>query len=199
MEIGTKSLMDFLLEFNRYLPRKTKIIALGGTALTLLRKKASTRDIDFCFVNENEKKTFVKTLQTIGYQLVVPNKLVGHGVAIDVYSDGYIFCVQLPPDYKEKAMKIREMGKIELYILSPVDLIITKAARFNDRDREDLIVLLESYKIDQEELLRRWIEVMENSMVKDAKENIILLFSLLEKCQTVDPDTLREAQRWANE
>jgi len=199
MEIRTKGLMDFLSEFNRYLPRKMRIFALGGTALTLLGKKASTRDIDICFVNENERKAFIKTLQTLGYELNVPNKLVGHGIAIDVYSDGYIFCVQLPSDYAEKAKKIREMGKIELYVLSPIDLIITKAARFNDRDREDLAILFENYEIDQKELLRRWIDVMENSMVKDAKENILLLFSLLEKYQTIDGDALKEARRWAND
>ena len=199
MEIGTKGLMDFLLEFNRYLPRKMKIFALGGTALTLLGKKASTRDIDFCFITENERKAFTKTLQTIGYKLDIPNKLVGHGIAIDVYSDGYIFCVQLPPDYMENANKIKEMSKIDLYVLAPIDLIITKAARFNDRDREDLAVLFENYKIDQKELLHRWIAVMENSMVKDAKENIVLLFSLLEKYQTIDSDALKETKRWAND
>lgn len=199
MEIGTKSLMDSLLEFNRYLPRKMKIFALGGTALTLLGKKASTRDIDFCFINENERKAFVKTLQTLGYKLYVPNKLVGHGIAIDVYSDGYIVCVQLPSDYAENANKIKEMSKIDLYTLGPIDLIITKAARFNDRDKEDLAILFENYKIDQKELVHRWIEVMESSMVKDAKENIILLFSLLEKYQTIDDDALKEAKRWAND
>lgn len=198
MEIGTKSLMDFLSEFNRYLPRKMKIFALGGTALTFLEKKASTRDIDLCFASENERKSFVKTLQTLGYKLDIPNKLVGHGIAIDIYSDGYIFCVQLPSDYTEKAKKIKEMGKIELYVLGLVDLIITKAARFNDRDKEDLAVLFENYEIDQKELVHRWIEVMESSMVKDAKENIILLFSLLEKYQSIDDDALKEAEGWAN-
>ena len=198
MEIGTKGLMDFLSEFNRHLPRKMKIFALGGTALTLLGKKASTRDIDLCFASENERKSFVKTLQTLGYRLDIPNKLIGHGIAIDVYSDGYIFCVQLPPDYTEKAKKIREMGKIDLYALAPIDLIITKTARFNDRDREDLAVLFENYEVDQKELLHRWIEVMENSMVKDANENIILLFSLLEKYQTIDSAALKEAKRWAH-
>lgn len=124
MEVGEERLIDILLEFDRYLGSDIKIIAVGGTALTLLGKKESTKDIDICLISENEKDRFVKTAKRLGYDFQ-SGRLVGRGVVIDIFSNGYIFCVQLPGDYTEKAMHVREMIHVDLFALHPEDIIIT--------------------------------------------------------------------------
>ena len=199
MEIGNRQLLDILLEFDRFLTRKMTIIAIGGTALTLLGKKASTKDIDFCFINEKNKELFKRSAKKLGYVLSSHTRLLGNGLAIDCYSSGHIFCIQLPEDYTDRAKKIQEMQKIDLRVLDPIDLIITKAARFNDRDKEDLLVIIRNYPISQGELVERWVGVMANSLVRDAKENLYLLLALFKQEGKLDQAALRKAKKWFDE
>ncbi|HIH22456.1 TPA: hypothetical protein HA238_01890 [Candidatus Micrarchaeota archaeon] len=199
MEIGSRTLMDSIIEFDKYLSRRMRIIAIGGTALTLLGKKASTKDIDFCFINEADRTEFTRIAKRLGYVSEPPSKLIGHGLAVDIYSNGYIFCVQLQPNYAEISVKIRELQKIELYALNPVDLVITKTSRFNDRDREDIITILKNYGLDQNEFVERYIKTMENSMVRDAKDNLLVLFSLIDRYIKVDKNAFEIAKRWRDE
>ncbi|MEK6982353.1 MAG: nucleotidyltransferase [Candidatus Micrarchaeota archaeon] len=199
MEIVAKELFEILLEFDKYLPRSIKLIAVGGTALTLLNKKSSTKDIDICFLNESEEKTFLKTAERLGYKIESARKLIGKNIVIDYYCKGYIFAVHLESDYFEKSVEITTMQKLELYSLNPIDLIITKTARLNQRDEEDIKTILSSYPINQKELVERYIKTMANSLVRDAKENILVLFSIIEKQMKIDQTALDIAKRWANE
>jgi len=191
--------MDAIIEFDKYLTRRMKIIAIGGTALTLLGKKASTKDIDFCFISEADKTAFTRIAERLGYTPEPPSKLIGHGLGVDIYSNGYIFCVQLQPDYAERSVKIMELQKIELFSLNPIDLIITKTARFNDRDREDLVTILKNYSLNQSELVGRYMKTMENSLVRDSKEHLLVLFSVIGKYLEVDKKAFEIAKRWASE
>ncbi len=47
-------LLDILGEWNRFLKRRVHLIACGGTAMTLLGVKPSTKDIDFIAPRERE-------------------------------------------------------------------------------------------------------------------------------------------------
>lgn len=198
MEIGNKELQDFLLEFNRYLPHRIRIVAIGGTALTLLGKKASTKDIDFCFVEESDRTSFTKTAQRLGYSPASSNRLVGRGLMIDIYSNGYIFAVQLAEDYADKSIQIADMENIELRALAPMDLLITKAARLNGRDAEDIRTILASYAFDPAELVSRYIETMENSMVRDAPDHLLVLLRMVTEHKPLDASTKEKAERWAH-
>jgi len=199
MEIDNAGLLEILIELDKYLPRKIKVIAIGGTALTLLGKKASTKDIDFCFITESDKKIFEKTAANAGYSRLSAGKLANREINIDIYSSGYIFCVQLPADYEKKAVKIRSLQKLEIYALNLMDLLITKASRFNNRDKEDILTILRSYDINQSKLVDRWIMVMENSIVKDAKEHLIRLLELFALNGKNDDIAIRKATKWSNE
>jgi len=46
-ELDKKALMDFLEEVDRVLEEDVVLVAVGGTALTLMDTKTSTRDVDF--------------------------------------------------------------------------------------------------------------------------------------------------------
>ena len=47
MSLDNTKLLDFLEEIDRELSRKIVIVAVGGTAMTLVNAKPSTIDIDF--------------------------------------------------------------------------------------------------------------------------------------------------------
>jgi hypothetical protein len=54
--------------WNDFLKRKVHLIACGGTAMTLLGLKDSTKDIDLMVPNVNEHDYLVKTLKQLGYK-----------------------------------------------------------------------------------------------------------------------------------
>lgn len=174
MKVQSKRLMEFIIEIDRYLTKSMTVVMIGGTALTLLGKKESTKDIDICFEKEVDLEHFVKVAERMGYYKK-QNKLVGHGLIIDIYSKGYIFCVQLPQDYITKAVEIKKLGKMHLFSLSPEDIIITKTTRLIERDLEDIRTIFENYKIDKEQLVLRYFMAMEDSIVRDAKDNLLVL------------------------
>lgn len=55
-------------QWNRFLKRKIHLIACGGTAMTLLDVKPSTKDIDFMVPKPAEHDYLLKTLKQLGYE-----------------------------------------------------------------------------------------------------------------------------------
>ncbi len=148
--IDRNELIKWLRSIDKKLHRKITLIAVGGTAMTLLGLKSSTRDVDFCIKSE-EKKDFEKALDK--------------KFKTDIFTDGYIFSEQLPADYSEKSKEIVKMKNIALKTLHPIDIIITKAARFNARDEEDIEAL--SKHVDKYELIKRFNEVLKSYSGKE--------------------------------
>jgi len=149
--IDRNDLLDWLKKIDRKLKRKIELIAVGGTAMTLLGLKSSTRDVDFCLDSENEKM----------FREALDGKFI-----VDIFTDGYIFSEQLPVDYKNKAKELAVFDNITLKALDPVDIIITKAARLNARDEEDIVALAKH--VDRKDLIERFEEIVV-SYAGDAK------------------------------
>ncbi|MBI2138573.1 hypothetical protein HYU13_03220 [Candidatus Woesearchaeota archaeon] len=82
----------------------------------------------------------------------------GKKFKVDLFTDGYIFSEQLPEDYIEKAKDILTLKNLTIKALSPVDIIITKAARLNARDEEDIKALVKL--VEKEELIERFSQVV---------------------------------------
>ncbi|MBI4044958.1 MAG: hypothetical protein HY392_04585 [Candidatus Diapherotrites archaeon] len=143
--IGKEKLLDFLVQVDKVLPRKIRANCVGGTGLTLLNAKNVTKDIDFDFSHEDEKE-FKKAL----------NRLPPHGLRIDFFTDGFIFSQKLPNDYEAHCVPIKTMLKnIELFSLSPVDIIVTKIGRLNDRDIEDIKACIKKFRINKKQVETR--------------------------------------------
>lgn len=145
MQFNKSNLLEFLEVVDKELKKEIELIAVGGTALTLLDVKASTIDIDFNLEKEDYKE-FESTLQSIP-----------HGFTIDLFKDGLIFSQQLPDDYLEKCidLKAKEFKKIKLKVLNPIDIIASKIGRLNERDIQDIKDCIKKFKIKKEELRER--------------------------------------------
>ncbi len=126
MPLDRSQLMEFLKELEKELERDITLVAAGGTAMTLLDLKATTKDIDFTAPKEDAQEFREK------------EKLVSHGLTIQCYEDGLVFSQILPWDYLAKSIPIERVGRIELRALDPVDIVVTKIGRLNSRDMEDI-------------------------------------------------------------
>lgn len=61
--IDKNELLLWLAEKDKLLEKQITLVAVGGTAMTLLGLKSSTIDIDFCLAKK-EKKLFEKVVNT---------------------------------------------------------------------------------------------------------------------------------------
>lgn len=154
--IDYNSVLDFLRKIDKRLERRTVLIAIGGTAMVFMRLKESTKDIDFCIMGK-DYSSFEKAIKGI--------KSI---FRIDLFKDGYIFCQQLPEDYINLS-KTFESGfnNIDLRLLHPLDIIITKVSRLNERDKEDIALLIKKKKIKKENLVKRFKEVKKSCPASD--------------------------------
>jgi hypothetical protein len=138
-------LLKHLAQWNSFLKRKVHCIACGGTAMTLLGIKASTRDIDFMVPEIAEYNYLIQTIKQLGYENVS-----GYGWArkgepfiFDLFSGNKIFTTELleNPLEKERHTLIKEFSHIYLGALNDYDLIVSKLLRGDGVDFEDTVTL----------------------------------------------------------
>lgn len=144
MPFENKRLLEFLEEVDKVLAQKITIIAVGGTAMTLLNLKTSTIDIDF-EVSGQEGKILRKALDELK-----------PGFRVDVFSDGLIFSQLLPPDFRKKAIPVKTKFKnIQLFALHPVDIVSSKIGRLNARDEQDIQSCIKIFKLTKKQIEKR--------------------------------------------
>lgn len=137
--------MEFLESFDEQLGRKIMLIAVGGTAMTLLGIKSSTKDIDFNIPSKGDYKEFRRLMDKIK-----------PGVRIDCWPSNTIFSEVLPDDYTELAAKYRSgFSKIEVRILNPIDIACSKISRLYQDDVEDIKDCIEKFNITKKQLKER--------------------------------------------
>jgi ABC-type phosphate transport system auxiliary subunit len=144
MLFDKKKLLDFLGILDKEMTKKITLVAAGGTAMTLLNMKTSTVDIDFTIPSQDVKE-FENVL-----------KKVPHGFKIDYWTDGMVFSQILPDDYLKKSIKIKtNLKNIRLRALHPIDIVITKIGRLDERDLQDIKECIEKFKLTKDQIKSR--------------------------------------------
>jgi hypothetical protein len=156
-------LLDILSIWDSYLSRKIRLIACGGTALTLLHIKESTKDVDFIVPQESEYKYLIKILIDLGYsQKTSYGWGKDKGFLFDFYWGDKVYTTGLleSPLQEGNNIVIKEFAHIYLGVLNYYDLIITKIFRSTSVDIEDCLALMrEKYReIDTKKLKARYSE-----------------------------------------
>jgi len=146
MSLNKKILLEFLEELDKEAKKPMTIVAVGGTAMTLVNAKPSTLDVDFTIAEGYDE--FSRLL-----------KEIPHGFKVDHYPDGVVFTQMLPDDYVKKSKKIKKMKNITLMALDPLDIIVTKIGRLNDRDTEDIKTCIKKFKITKSQIKSRAAKV----------------------------------------
>lgn len=145
-------LLKQLGQWNAFLKRKVHFIACGGTAMTLLGVKASTRDIDFMVPNIKEYEYLLKVIQDLGYENVRGWgwARAGEPFIFDLFPGRKIHTTDLlndPLDKKNHTL-VKEFTRIYLGVLNDYDLIVSKLFRGDQVDFEDCLSLVRARKKD---------------------------------------------------
>lgn len=164
MPLDKTSLFNFLEILDKELEKKITLVAVGGTAMTLLDIKSSTIDIDFTIPSDDR----------VEYNKAISS--TPHGFKIDTWDDGMVFSQILPSDYLEKSVKIKTFKNIILLALNPLDIIVTKIGRLNDRDLQDIQKCITTINLSKNEIINRGnlIEYVGNRQNYDNNLNIVI-------------------------
>jgi hypothetical protein len=198
-ETNAEELFEFLEALAKLMDQKVRMYALGGTALTILGLKKSTRDIDMNIVSKKEYDYLSKIFEQAGFEKIGAYRwLTQAGLAFDLFCCSNIVGTQLLPDCTENAKHIRSFGTIEIYTHSLQDIIISKLARGDERDFADIKVIYQFEKIDNKLLARRYKETMEVSVVAMYKQKLLDLIEIKfgDWQFPLDKELIREVESW---
>jgi hypothetical protein len=144
MPLDKSMLLEFLRSLDAEVSPEITVVAVGGTAMTLLGLKPSTIDLDFTLPDDDFQE----------FQRA--NARLQHGFTLHSYRDGAIFTQILPEDYLEKSIKIDSgLKHVRLRALHPVDIVVTKIGRLDDRDLEDISLCIRKFGILKSQIEER--------------------------------------------
>jgi hypothetical protein len=145
--VDKESLFNVISAWDTFLKKRIHLISCGGTALTLLGIKASTKDVDLMVPNVGEYDYLIKILKQLGYK---PASGWGwrreDGFVFDLFRGKCIHTTELleSPLNKGNHILIKEFSHIYLGALNYYDIIISKLFRATQVDIDDCLSLLKA-------------------------------------------------------
>ncbi len=164
--LDKESLLEHLSQWNTFLKRKVRLIACGGTAMTLLGVKASTRDVDLMVPVIKEYEYLLRTLQALGYK---SKSGWGWGrddepYVFDLFRGKSIHTTELLEDPLKEGnhVPIKKWTRIELGVLNDYDLIVSKLFRGTQVDFDDCLALAAAHQggVDLKKLKEHFFELL---------------------------------------
>lgn len=147
--INKDSLLTTLAAWDSFLRKKVHLIACGGTALTLLGIKPSTKDIDLLVPVIEEYDYLIGILKQIGYQPATGwGWKKNGGYIFDLFRGKTIHTTELleSPLEEKNHILVKEFNRIYLGVLNYYDIIISKLFRSTLVDIEDCLQLIKAKK-----------------------------------------------------
>lgn len=198
-EINAEELFELLSSISKFIEKRVRMYALGGTALTILNIKASTRDIDLNIESKKEYDYICRIFEDIGFEKSGTYRwITQEGLAFDLFWGSDIMGTSLLPDCLSQAKYIGSFGRIELYTLSLYDIIISKLARGDPRDFDDIKSIFENKRVSLEKLTERYKKTMEMSVVAHYRQKLLDLIEIKFKEWKFDLDKrlIEKVKKW---
>lgn len=164
--LNKQKLLDVLALWNRFLKRKVHLIACGGTAMTLLDVKPSTKDVDFLVPNMAEYNYLIKVLKSLDYEPVTAYGWLRKGdiFRFDLFPGKRIHTTELLTSPLEPGNHrlLMEYSRLYIGILNEYDLIASKLMRGTSVDFDDCLMLMKARRgnIDIERLVSHYRELV---------------------------------------
>lgn len=171
--LNKQKLLDILEQWNRFLKRKVHLIACGGTAMTLLDVKASTKDVDFMVPNVSEYAYLIKMLKSLDYEPETSWGWLRKGdiFRFDLFPGKKIHTTELleTPLAPDNHYLLKEYSRLYIGILNYYDLISSKLMRGTGVDFEDCLVLVKARRdqIDVDRLVSHYRELVSYDIACD--------------------------------
>ena len=148
--LNKHQLFEVLSLWNIFLRRRVRLVACGGTAMTLLDVKPSTKDVDFMVPDTREHGYLIRQLQAIGYK---PTTASGWQrdddvFRFDLFCGNNIHTTQLlvSPLEEGRHTLLQAYSHLHVAVLNNYDLISSKLMRGTNVDFDDCVSLFKSQR-----------------------------------------------------
>lgn len=136
----SKQIHTFLTKLGERYPHPAQLVLLGGSALCLLGSPRPTVDIDY--VGDDLKKNELqKTMEELASEM----GLDVEAVPIDRF-------IPLPADGHKRNLYVNKFRKIEVSILDPYGIALSKLDRGFDTDIDDIVFLIQQGLVEMDNL-----------------------------------------------
>jgi hypothetical protein len=140
--IAADQLYAFLTELGDRYARPATLVLLGGSALCLLGSDRPTLDIDYVG-DDLHKNELQRTIEQVAQEL----RITVDAVPIFQF-------VPMPTGADDRRLLIDRFGDIDVYVLDPYTIALSKLDRGFDTDIEDIVFLIRRKLIVFEQLER---------------------------------------------
>ena len=149
MDNQKKAIDELLIEIAKKIPQEhvkypIKAYIVGGVANYLYTQARVSDDIDMIISHRIDlpRNLFVVYLKDDSFEKLT-------------FDDNYTDTLGLMhEDYVDRAKLYKIIDdKFEVYVLSPIDLVISKILRFSDNDEQDIKGLIQRKLVDKEKLI----------------------------------------------
>jgi hypothetical protein len=184
--LNKDQLLEELTLWNRFIKRKVHLIACGGTAMTLLGVKPSTKDVDFMVPNVDEYEYLIKMLQDLGYKQTTASgwQREMELFRYDIFRGNRIHTTELLTSPLEQGGNtlFKEFSHLYIGILNEYDLIASKLMRGTSVDFEDCLNLVQAHsgQINLQKLGDHFNELVNYDVSEDRiRPNMDIFLNLL--------------------
>jgi len=143
--LKTENLLEILENWNLFLKKKVHLIACGGTAMTLLEVKSSTKDVDFMVPKIQEYEYLIKQLKNLGYEktMLYGWQRSNDPFRFDLFRGNCIYTTELleSPLTPGNHSLFKQYSRLYIGILNDYDLISSKLMRGTRVDYDDCLQL----------------------------------------------------------
>lgn len=177
--LDKEKLLQELAVWNGLLKRRVRLIACGGTALTLLGIKPSTKDVDLIIPEIKEYDYLTRLLKDLGYKAVTGAGVSRDGIFIfDLFRGNRVHTTDLIEPVLDQGnhIPVKEFSQVYLGVLNYYDILISKLFRATSVDVEDCLLLFKTKRgeIDTDKFIDRFhstasFDVSEESVLKNLK------------------------------
>lgn len=142
---GAEEIRTFLRAVDRYLDTRIRMEIIGGGAAALAHRVASTtEDID-TFTHAHAELTAAVARATRATGLPIPVKPAG--------------VADVPQNYQDRLERqLPELERLEVWTLEKHDLVLSKAIRCDEHDRQQILEIHKSVVIEFNILVRRFMD-----------------------------------------
>ena len=140
--MDNKEIQSILQSIGKRVPPSSRLVLIGGSALTLLGSPRLTIDIDFVGDDVHPNKLHQSIMQ-IAREL----KIHVEPVPLERF-------IPLPKGSAERNIRIGQFGNLEIYVADPYSIALSKLDRGVDTDFDDIVFLIRHNFITLDELER---------------------------------------------
>jgi len=153
---NTKDDLEVLFQIiDKKIDFKVILVSIGGTALTLMNIKEFSYDIDLILVSAENLDKFNQIYYETIKELGLPQG------EHPLFMDFDISLLNIT-DYLQKSNLVTNISlkNVILYTMNILDILLSKNFRGHPKDKDDIILILNTKKVFKADLFKRYIELL---------------------------------------